>query len=720
MEKTRQNPFDEELERLEETSGIIDEQLAKLRAIPRYFGQDLTEQALDVRREQQQFTLAVAANEPYFGRLDFQETGKSETQPLYIGKAGVENPKSNDPLVIDWRAPIASLFYSFTGGELPASYESPEGIIDGLVYLKRNLVIRKQALQRVVDTYERGSDLLPVADEFLLYRLGENKDNRLRDIVSTIQAEQDQIIRAAKNSALVIQGVAGSGKTTVALHRLAYLLYQYRENVKAENMIIFAPNSMFLDYISGVLPELGVGNIQQTTFADWALELLEHEGKLADPSAALRRWFAVGKERPALDDHAPGRFKGSIAFLRMIEAWFDAYEQTYVPHAEFEPWEGCKLASARIREWFYVEYKHYPLLKRRERTVARIERWLGMELDKIGDPKRRKEQKKKAGQRLKTFLKSWQSPTPLTLYKQLFEQAASSGAAAQEHDAGDTCGQPLRIPPEVIAATEPAWKKKEVQPEDLPPLLLIRSRLSGTEGGMFDHVVVDEAQDFSPFQIALLSRQTRGGSFTILGDLAQGIHAYQGIWSWDEFLSLFDSGQSGYFQLERSYRSTMEIIHFANAVLSRSGETLPLAVPVFRSGDKVSVTCVAPKDRDRELVAALERELAEGSANTVAVIGRTEESCAALQKLLEASGIAATLIDARQREYKGGVSVLPAYLAKGLEFDAVLIADADDRHYEASARDAKLLYVACTRALHRLSLFYTGTPSPLLGTVQDL
>ena len=164
MEQTRQNPFEEELARLEETSGIIDAQLERLRAIPRYFGQDLTEQSLDVRREQQQHTLAAAANEPYFGRLDFQETGRTEPQPLYIGKAGVDNPKSNEPLVIDWRAPIASLFYSFTGGELPASYESPEGMIDGLVYLKRNLVIRKQLLQRVVDTYERGSDLLPVAD----------------------------------------------------------------------------------------------------------------------------------------------------------------------------------------------------------------------------------------------------------------------------------------------------------------------------------------------------------------------------------------------------------------------------------------------------------------------------------------------------------------------------------------------------------------------------
>ncbi|MGN7309216.1 HelD family protein, partial [Bacillus subtilis] len=178
------------------------------------------------------------------------------------------------PLVIDWRAPVASLFYSFTGGEASATYEAPEGLIEGLVYLKRNVVIRQRILERVADTYNRDSDQPAVSDEFLVYRLGENKDNKLRDIVSTIQAEQDQIIRAARNTALIIQGVAGSGKTTVALHRLAFLLYQYKEQVSAEKMVIFAPNHMFLDYISDVLPELGVGDIQQRTFPDWAMNLL--------------------------------------------------------------------------------------------------------------------------------------------------------------------------------------------------------------------------------------------------------------------------------------------------------------------------------------------------------------------------------------------------------------------------------------------------------------
>lgn len=183
----------------------------------------------------------------------------------------------------------------------------------------------------MVDSYVRDRDNLGVADEFLLYRLEENKDNKLRDIVSTIQAEQDRIIRSAKNKALIIQGVAGSGKTTVALHRLAYLLYQYREQIRAENMIIFAPNSLFLDYISGVLPELGVGGIQQTTFAAWALERLQHEVTLSDPAERFSKWFALAGYPCDSIEQTAGRVKGSLRFLQMIEQALAAYEASFIP-----------------------------------------------------------------------------------------------------------------------------------------------------------------------------------------------------------------------------------------------------------------------------------------------------------------------------------------------------------------------------------------------------
>jgi DNA helicase-2/ATP-dependent DNA helicase PcrA len=367
LDEKIQSAYQEEMLRLEHTSKEIDQQLERLQRISAYYGNDLTEQVLDSMREQSRRNLSKAVDEPYFGRLDFQESGNDASTSYYIGKAGIEDEGSGKLLVIDWRAPVASLFYSFTGGLDAAVYDSPDGLIDGLVYLKRNVVIRKQILQRVVDTFDREQDSLAAHDEFLLYRLGENKDNKLRDIVSTIQAEQDRIIRAAKNTALIIQGVAGSGKTTVALHRLAYLLYQYRDQIRAEKMIIFAPNSMFLDYISTVLPELGVGNIQQNTFSDWALEILEQEVKLADPNVILNTWFAVGSNRPEINEHAPGRFKGSLRFKEDLVQKLASFEQTYLPSSSFQPWEGKVLSIETIHEWFFVENSHYPLAKRRGR-----------------------------------------------------------------------------------------------------------------------------------------------------------------------------------------------------------------------------------------------------------------------------------------------------------------------------------------------------------------
>ncbi len=712
METDIQSAYREELQRLEQTAAEMDHQLEILQQIPRYFGNDLTEQALDRIRETKRRNLQAAVTEPYFGRMDFHETGKVSATPLYIGKVGVEKEETGKLLVIDWRAPVASLFYSFTGGEDPAFYESPDGMIEGLVYLKRNLVIRKQILQRVVDSYVRGRDNLGVADEFLLYRLEENKDNKLRDIVSTIQAEQDRIIRSSKNKALIIQGVAGSGKTTVALHRLAYLLYQYREQIHAENMIIFAPNSMFLDYISGVLPELGVGGIQQTTFAAWALDRLKHEVTVSDPAERFAKWFGLSGQPYDSIEQTAGRVKGSVRFLQIIEQALVSYEASFIPDDDLQAWPGVTLSDVQIRHWFYIEYKHYALATRRERLMGRMKRWLDMELDQVADPNRKKDLRKRATQRLRTYLKKLPDHTAFTFYKQLFRAAKQPDFLTQE-----TLADLQELPSEIRDASNRKFKRNEVDPEDLAPLLYIQNRLHGIERqAIFDHVVVDEAQDFSPFQIALLKQNTPGHSFTILGDLSQGIHADQGIRDWQELQSQFDPEETAFFQLTRSYRSTMEIIQFANQVLRRSGEPVTLAQPVFRSGEPVQVLQVPGKEQ-LDKVTAVERLIRDWEAkqaSTIAVIGRTEEECKDLHQALAEAGVGASLIESKQTEYSGGISVLPVYLAKGLEFDGVILTDVDERHYGLNVRDAKLLYVGCTRALHRLALVFAGDLSPLI------
>lgn len=706
MTETNQSAYLEEQPRLVRTSEEIRHQLARLNRIPRYVGDDYTEQVLEGIREESRENLRRMEAEPYFGRLDYQEMKANGPEALYIGKRGLENAKSGQLLVIDWRAPVAELYYAFNGGEDAIGYESPDGPVDGHVHLKRNMVIREGELLRVVDSFNKdaaGEAGGGVADEFLLYRLGENKDNKLRDIVSTIQAEQDRIIRAERSKALFIQGVAGSGKTTVALHRLAYLLYRYRENMRAERMIIFAPNRMFLDYISGVLPELGVGHIQQTVFADWALSKLDGV-KLSDPAEAYEYWFSLKRDpATAAEEMPPGRYKGSLAFMALLDAALDRREAEFIPDLAYEPWEGVSLLSAKqIRKWFYEELRHYPLQKRRDRTEARIKRWLEMELDKTADPNVRKERKKKASARLKTYLKHWPSLDPLVFYTGLFQS---------------TSALPTAIPAAIAEATSKQLKKKKAAAEDLPPLLYILDRWSGIESAdRFDHAVIDEAQDFSPFQLALIRNHVPSESFTVLGDLSQGIHDYQGIHDWEEFLSLFEEDKRGFFRLDRSYRSTTEIIEFANGVLTAGGMTDSLAVPVFRTGHPVEVTALAAR---KERLPALCRKVtglqAEGGIGTIAVITRTAAEAEEAHAALSAHGLAVNLIHAGRLRYDGGISVVPAYLAKGLEFDAVVLTDVDAAHYRANTRDAKLLYVASTRALHRLDVFYCGEASPLIG-----
>ncbi|WP_238653431.1 HelD family protein [Paenibacillus piscarius] len=722
MEDNFQSAYQEEEDRLNGTLAEIDATLERLRNTPVYTGHDYTEQVLEDSREQRRKDLAKLRQEPYFGRLDFQGSDEEERKALYIGKIGVDREQVSDrPLVIDWRAPVASLFYSFTGGTDPASYEAPEGLIEGLVYLKRNVVIRKQILERVADTYNRDSDAPAVSDEFLVYRLGENKDNRLRDIVSTIQEEQDKIIRAAKNTALIIQGVAGSGKTTVALHRLAFLLYQYKEQVSAEKMIIFAPNRMFLDYISDVLPELGVGNIAQSTFPDWAAGVLDVTLPEQDASEVMSRWFETEGAMPALTEETPGRFKGSTVLMGVIEASVKRLETSAVPEGDFSPWEGAVLKRSVILRWHNEEYAPYPPAKRKERVMARIHRWIEMELKKSPSAAAMKDRKKKGVAREKAYSAKWPKYEPLNIYKQIFRAAK----APEDWPAG----APEEIPPAVLKETVKELKKGILREEDLPPLLYIHYLLNGSEGtDRFDHIVIDEAQDFSPFQIAVLDLYVKGHSFTILGDLSQGIHAYKGVHAWSEMQTLFDGEHTAYHALTRSYRSTMEIIEFANGILSAGVGSELLAVPVFRSGNPVRLIAYDEAQPDAAEGAADKRfrairqalaQLSGREYRTVAVLTRSLREASELYAGLSGQFADLHLIDGSMTEYRGGLSVLPVYLSKGLEFDAVILADADSAHYGAAAWDAKLMYVGCTRALHELWLLHDGALPPYVQLSGD-
>lgn len=686
------NSFEYEEKRLQDTLQKMMDLETKLQNMPRYYGKDPVEQVLDDQRQNQLKNLRNSQSNPYFGRLDFAEKGVDPVVPLYIGKAGIQDEETNELIVIDWRAPVSSLFYSFAGSNEDAFYTSPEGVVEGKIHLKRNIAIQNQILQRVVDSYVRGNENIGVTDEFLLHRLNENKDSRLLDIVSTIQSEQDQIIRADYNQPLIIQGVPGSGKTTVALHRLAYLLYQYQHKIKAEKMIIFAPNNMFIDYISEVLPELGVGDIQQTTFSEWALAILGDGILLKDRGKQVAEWFSSGGSN-RVDSKIK---KGDYEFLTTLTKALNDYEKFFVPEQGFTAWDQKHLSIETIREWFFTEYRHDPLMKRKERLMARIKRWLETEYKEIRGTDSKGKLKKQANKLLRNYLKTWPNHTVVELYQWILEMRQ-----------GETTRK------------KASSKKKEVDYEDLAPLVFIQDRLFGIESKhKYDHVVIDEAQDFSPAQVAVLKEHCRSQSFTILGDMMQNINAFQGIDQWDEFSHLFHKDQVQFHQLDRSYRSTMEIIHFANEVIQDYiGDVTP-AKPIFRSGKPVEIVQTNKDNRMNWLKKTI-KSLMDDQMQTIAVVTRDEAASEEMFRALESFGQQSHLIHWEQKEYLGGISVAPIYLTKGMEFDAVILMDVDPEDYPDDALHAKLLFVGCTRALHQLFVVHEGQISPLVNRIQS-
>lgn len=668
---------------------------------------EVAEHSLKVLREEGVHRLKLSLREPYFGRIDFQEEGDEATQPLYIGKVGLEKGESHDPIVIDWRAPVASLFYNTAlSGTEAAEYWAPDGKHTGSIWLKRNFGIQQGILQRIVDSKVKGApdEGEEIIDEFLQYRLEESRDARLRDIVSTIQGEQNAIIRAPMDRPLLIQGVAGSGKTTVALHRLAYLLYTFRGKVEASRVVIFAPNRMFLSYIADVLPELGVGGVLQTTFADWALGELDEKVRLTDSGDRLEMLFAPGQD-PGEGFDAPGRFKGSLYFKTVLDRALAEYEASFVPEADFVLWPGATIKAAMIRSWFFEQLQIWPVMTRKERIFARLKKFADDRFIPYKGSMQEAERRKMVRNAIARYARLWPDHTALRLYQEIL------GAPAAKNKVPAQVGH-LDIPERVTRESLQLFKQKEIAPEDLAPLVYLKGRIRGwKEDRQLDHVVIDEAQDFSPFQVELLKLLTRENSFTILGDLSQGIHAYAGIHDWEELTEVFDPHPVTYQVLETSYRSTREIIEFANEVIQKVGTPAALARPVFRSGAPVLVE-EAPQAAAR-VKAHVERLQGENLAS-IAVLVRTEAAAITMKKALEGLGLEPELILPHQSEYKGGLSVVPSYLVKGLEFDAVIVADADAVGYGLSSRDAKLLYVACTRALHELVILWQGEPSPLL------
>lgn len=668
--------------------------------------------------------LEKAAKKPYFTRVDFCEKG-GRPEKHYIGKQGVMKSDSLESEVVDWRAPVANLYYAGQIGDI--SYETPEGKVEGELLLKRQFGIEDGELRSIFDTD------LASQDEYLQSVLGAMSGDKLKDIVTTIQAEQNYVIRYPLNQSLIVQGVAGSGKTTIALHRIAYLLYAYQKEVRPDNMLILAPNPLFLRFIAGVLPDLGVEQVVQSTFERWAEQHLGDywpgAGALADAAEVLNRSEEARSRATRI-----AQTKGALAMETRIERWFEKYEKAFTP-AEGLAFGPMQLYSHdEMEKFLLVDEKPFPMGKRVEEfakqlrarvktAAARIEAWYRTEADKIiaairaaePVPTLRADRVRKVEESLQTNLKAVEKlkngyvkqalaalpkTDPMALYDRFWQDMAQDADADVRLCAADYLQRRA--------------KKLPLTREDIAPFVMLAGRAVQLPRPNVRHIVIDEAQDFSPMEVRLLQMVCRGATFTIVGDLMQGIHGWRGIEDWTDLAKgVFHRAVVRHF-LATSYRNTVEIMQVAQKIAkARPAKDGVQINPVLRHGDVPGEYCAKGQDDHAAHIAnVLAKWKADGYA-AVAVIGRDEAYLKALLEKMPPE-LDAKMLDVSDEDYDGGVRFASVAHVKGLEFDGVILADADAAHYPVQDIDARLLYVAVTRALHRLEITYMGEKTPLL------
>lgn len=682
-------------------------------------------------------TLRRLHESPYFGRVDFTETGYPETDRIYIGIASFVDNGTHEHYVYDWRAPISSLFYDYALG--PAEFTAPMGTVQGTVDLKRQFVIRHGELKFMFDTGET------IGDEVLQQALGRSSDTQMRSIVATIQKEQNAIIRHVRGRTVIVQGAAGSGKTSVALQRVAYLLYKYRETLNAGNMVLFSPNPIFSNYVSNVLPELGEANIQQTTFQDYLDRRLGAGFQVEDAYSQLE-YMLTASDGPAYRARQAGiRFKASADFYRMIESYVELLKTEGMLFEDLQFRGNTLITGEQIAERFYtgdtsgkLNYRLEALRSSLNKELIRLEReervkdWVQDEVELLDKDDFQEafealyRTKKMRGDTFNDAQDEYEVLSkkvvhdhfaPLRkkvkrlkfidipgLYKRLFTDERLLSKVAE----GIALPEDWR---EVCSQTAEKLERGELPYEDATPLLLLKELIEGFRTVTnVRHVLIDEGQDYSPFQYLFMKRLFPHSKFTILGDFNQAIlmqTARQG--SFEAIARIFGDEETETFQLTKSYRSTKEIVEFTRGMLP-GGEAIQ---PFNRSGERPVVVTAANRD---ELLGKMAEHIArfkaEG-AESVAVICKTAAESEQAYEALKPYG-PLQLIGITSRSITEGTMVIPAYLAKGVEFDAVLIYDASAEQY-GQENERKLFYTACTRAMHHLRLYTASEPTPFIA-----
>ncbi|SDH85504.1 HelD family protein [Desulfosporosinus hippei] len=652
-------------------------------------------------------------NSPYFGRFDFIEKGFNEKEKIYIGLYNLMDRNTGEVYVYDWRAPISSVFYRYELGEV--MYDTPAGISRGDVSLKRQYQIRNSQLKYFFDCSVR------ITDEILQEVLSHNTSAKMKNIIETIQKEQDVIIRDRDHELLIVQGVAGSGKTSIALHRIAFLLYEgLNTNLRSKDVIIISPNSVFSHYISSVLPELGEENVRQSIFDDLVLEVLQgrfgKETREMQLEALIHSRVKIGDEgrKKSID------FKGSRVFKKILDRLLWHYAHRLI---EFEDvyYNGTIIATRQqLKNRFLHNEIGIPMAKQLQKIetillqkVHPLQKKRLKRLEKIVEKSEGHEFEIKSFSRLLAikqavaFRERIQKFTKVDygdLYKQLFKNRGLLLKLAQ----GLTLPENIN---EIISTTLQNLEEGRLHYEDYAPLLYLKLKVEGNNlASGIKHVVIDEAQDYTPLQYEVFKMLYDNATYTVLGDIRQAIEKPIDYSLYDDVSEILNKGKTIKLSLNKGYRSTCEINTFTQKLLGEGNQHDYCSIERYGEEPKV-IQRETLAGIDQSIIADI-RNYTEQGYESVAIICKTQEEAEKVFSRLKKS-VQLTLIKPQDGEVIKGALVIPTYMAKGLEFDVVIIYDVNKESY-VSDFDRQLLYIACTRALHRLVIYHQGDKSPLI------
>lgn len=667
---------------------------------------------------------------PYFGRIDFLETDEKNVDQVYLGIASLMDEHDENFLIYDWRAPISSLYYDFAPG--PASYPTMDGDIEGEMKLKRQFIIRASDIKAMFDTG------VTIGDEMLQEVLGNNANAQMKSIVATIQREQNLIIRNERSKLLVVQGVAGSGKTSAALQRVAYLLYRYRETLKSENIMLFSPNPLFNSYVSTVLPELGEENMEQATFMEYLKSRIGSEFEVEDPFDQME-FLLNFEEKPDYQTRVRGiRYKASLEFKEIIDQYTNELSQKGLLFKNLVFRDEIIISKETIYDYFYsldasftipnrMEMVRDWLLRELKRKVRheRSKSWVEDEVqylekedylevyqelqgkdrytEKSFDDFEQEQKilaEKVVKQKFRPLFSRVKKLNFLDI-KGLYSQLFIKGAENQEvllEDWSQICTQ-----------TVDTLANYKISNEDATPFVYLQDLIKGRKSSTgIRHIFIDEAQDYSPFQFALIKRLFPYSKMTLLGDFNQAI--FSGATGSATVISDYEEKGEDVEKiiLTKTYRSTKEIVEFTSSLIE-GGEKIE---PFNRHGKKPAIKFAEVHQLNGFILGKINEFLKEGH-RTIAVICRTASESKRVYAAMK-DDIPVHLIEKATIAYEKGILVIPSYLAKGIEFDGVILYDSSQYKNES---ERKLFYTVCTRAMHRLQLYATKEISPLMSRV---